>query len=353
MKAAPAGERPGEDLAMVERLRGERFDAAVIFTVFSQSPLPAALLCRLAGIPLRLAHCRENPYGLLSHWVRESEPERTVRHEVQRQLDLVSQVGAATDREQLSLTVPPAARERGLSALEEAGHDPDEPWVLLHAGASAPSRRYPHYPEAARLIADAGGRRIVLTGSSGEHEEVAELEAELAPHAVSLAGRLSFAELAGLISAAPLLVTNNSGPAHVAAAVGTPVVVLYALTNPQHQPWRVRSRVLSHDVPCRWCYRSICPEGHHLCLAAVEPARVAAAASELLEGAVAPPRAQDAPEYSGGRGSAPCLDERLLGQPLGGHGVDATPSSRHVAQGEPLDALGQPGVHGEGIARRL
>jgi ADP-heptose:LPS heptosyltransferase len=68
---------------------------------------------------------------------------------------------------------------------------------------------------------------------------------------------------------------------HVAAAVGTPVVDLYALTNPQHTPWGVPNRVLSHEVPCAPCYRSVCPEQHHLCLAGVAPERVVKAALEL------------------------------------------------------------------------
>ncbi len=95
-----------------------------------------------------------------------------------------------------------------------------------------------------------------------------------------------------------MLVCNNSAPAHVAAAVGTPAVVLYALTNPQHRPWQAPSRVLSHDVPCRWCYSSVCPEGHHACLRLVPPRDVAQAALELLEGersdGVAPPPGPDA-----------------------------------------------------------
>ncbi len=70
-------------------MRHGGFDAAVIFTVYSQSPLPAAMLCYLAGIPRRLAHCRENPYALLSDWLREPEPQQRTRHEVERQLDLV------------------------------------------------------------------------------------------------------------------------------------------------------------------------------------------------------------------------------------------------------------------------
>jgi hypothetical protein len=62
------------DLEMIERLRAAAFDAAAIFTVYSQNSLPAASLCYLAGVPLRLAHCRENPYRLLTDWVRETEP---------------------------------------------------------------------------------------------------------------------------------------------------------------------------------------------------------------------------------------------------------------------------------------
>jgi ADP-heptose:LPS heptosyltransferase len=74
----------------------------------------------------------------------------------------------------------------------------------------------------------------------------------------------------------------------VAAAVGTPVVELYALTNPQHTPWQVRSRVLFQDVPCRFCFKSICPAGHHECLAGVAPERVVEAVLELLRPVSAP-----------------------------------------------------------------
>jgi ADP-heptose:LPS heptosyltransferase len=78
-----------------------------------------------------------------------------------------------------------------------------------------------------------------------------------------------------------VFLTNNTGPAHIAAAVGTPVVDLYALTNPQHTPWHVPSRVLFHDVPCRNCFSSVCREEHHRCLRGVAPADVAAAVLDL------------------------------------------------------------------------
>jgi ADP-heptose:LPS heptosyltransferase len=79
-----------------------------------------------------------------------------------------------------------------------------------------------------------------------------------------------------------VLLAGNTGPVHLAAAVGTPVVDLYALTNPQHTPWAVPSVVLSRDVPCRWCYSSVCPEGHHRCLRGVTPREIVEAALSLV-----------------------------------------------------------------------
>jgi lipopolysaccharide heptosyltransferase II len=260
-------------------------DAAVIFTVYTQSPLPAALLCHVAGIPLVLAHCRENPYTLLSDWIPEPEPQSLVRHEVRRQLDLVASVGCRTADERLSLSIPESARRRVRRLLDERGVREGTPWLVLHPGASAESRRYPPsgFAEAARRLSTEAGVRVVFTGTEDERGLVDGIRSSMRGPSESLVGMLDPAELAALLSFAPLLISNNTGPVHVAAAVGAPVVVLYALTNPQHTPWGVPSRVLSHDVPCKFCYRSVCPEGHHNCLRLVDPDQVFRAAMELLD----------------------------------------------------------------------
>jgi hypothetical protein len=101
---------------------------------------------------------------------------------------------------------------------------------------------------------------------------------------VPLAGALPLGELGALIETADLLLSNNSGPVHLAAALGTPVVDLYALTNPQHTPWRVPHRVLNVDVPCRNCYRSVCDQPGHPCLLGVSVDDVVAATHALLRG---------------------------------------------------------------------
>ena len=268
------------DCALVERLRAGRFDAAAIFTVYSQSPLPAAYLCYLAGIPLRLAHCHENPYRLLSDWVADPEPQQRVRHEVQRQLDLAAAVGCATADSRLSFRVPDAARRKIRQLIE----DSHRPLVVVHPGASAASRRYPpeSYAAAIDMLVDQTGCEAVFTGDAWEASLVGTVRQAMRARSRSLVGGLDLAELGALLAEADLLVSNNTGPAHVAAALGTPVVDLYALTNPQHTPWQVPSRVLNHDVPCRNCYKSVCPAGHHDCLRRVAPETVAAAARDLL-----------------------------------------------------------------------
>ena len=280
-----------EDQALVARLAARRFDAAVIFTVCTQSALPAALLCRLAGIPLRLAHVRENPYELLSDWAPEPDIDiATARHEVRRQLDLVARVGWRTADERLRFGLLPA----DVASIEHllAAHDPQDAGrrlVAVHVGASAPSRRWPaeRFGQAADAIARRTGARVVFTGSADETPLIDAARAAMRPEerarSLALAGALTLGELGALLARADLLLTNNSGPAHLAAALGTPVVDLYALTNPQHTPWQVPARVLSHDVACRNCLRSRCPQGHQLCLTGVPTRAAVDAAIDLLD----------------------------------------------------------------------
>jgi ADP-heptose:LPS heptosyltransferase len=279
-------------LALVDRLAARRFDAAVVFTTMTQSPLPAALLCHLAGIPLRLAHCRDNPYALLTDWVPDPEPAQLVRHEVQRQLALVGRIGCRSTASALSFVPRPGDVVAARARLADAGIDPDHPWILLHPGAGAAAHRYPaaHWARVLRGLAQAARLPLVLTGSAAEADLLDAIRIDAGVPAVTLAGCLPLGELGAALQLAAVAVTGNAAPAHIAAAVGTPVVDLYALTAPQHTPWHVRSRVLFHDVPCRFCAGRTCAQGHHDCLAGVAPQRVVDAALELLN---EPARAAD------------------------------------------------------------
>ena len=284
MKASTTGSG-AKTRAMAAVLREHDFDGCVIFHSYSQSPLPAAMLCHLAGIPRQLAYCRENPYQLISDWIREPEPESLVRHEVQRQLDLVRELGGILhDEPKLQLRV---SRDDDLAAhraLAQTGIQSGERFLMLHPGATAPSRRYPVSAWIATCdqLTDSLTLPLVLAGGEEDRPCLMKLQESLSGKRVSVITALDFGALAALIGRATMLIANNSAPAHLAAAVNTPVVVLYASTNPQHTPWTKRCRVLSHAVPCAPCYRSICPQEHHVCMTGIAPSQIVEAVNDLL-----------------------------------------------------------------------
>ncbi|MBV8390604.1 MAG: glycosyltransferase family 9 protein, partial [Mucilaginibacter sp.] len=234
---------------LVDALKLRRFDAAVIFTVYSQSPLPTAMLAYMAGIPKVLAYCRENPYGLVTQWVPDEEPYRFIRHQVRRDLDLVKAVGAHPSCESLCLHTNDVwvkvAQKLAVSGLKTG-----RPWLILHAGVSEAKRQYPFdlWVETGKKIVHELNFQILLTGSASEMKLTDQLQQEIGEHCYSIAGLLDMEEFICLVQHSPLMVSVNTGTAHIAAAVGTPVVVLYAQTNPQHTPWKVPCKVLQFPV---------------------------------------------------------------------------------------------------------
>lgn len=283
MKATAPRRDVSLDRAAAQATAARRFDGAVIFSVYSQNPLPAAFFCYLCGIPRRAGFCRENPYQLLTRWIPDPEPERFIRHEVQRQLALVSALGAQWEDDRIKISIPSGAFERIRGLLAGIGLNAAAGWIALHAGASAPSRRYPagHFARVCDLLS--GRAPVVFTGSAEEKKLIDSIRGRTRARTYTLAGKTDLAELAAFISLSALLISNNTCTVHLASATGTSVVDLYALTNPQHTPWKVANRVLYADVECKYCYKSVCPRGHHDCLSLVSPQRVAEAALELLE----------------------------------------------------------------------
>lgn len=242
---------PKEVLDMVDRLKVRHFDAAIVLSVYSQNPLPAALLAFMADIPKRLAYCRENPYQLLTHWIPEEEPYFFIQHQVKREIRLVEAVGAAVTDDQLSLKYSKGAWTSAKKKLALAGVDIQKPWIILHPGVSEKKREYPEdlWIEVAKQIKKELGFQLLVTGNTKQKEMVHRICSKSGTKVFSLAGLLSLEELIALIAHAPLLISVNTATIHIAAATQTPVIALYALTNPQHTPWKVPSRVLIFHPP--------------------------------------------------------------------------------------------------------
>ncbi len=272
--------------SMIASLKEQRFDAAIIFTSFRQSALPAAYMCYLADIPLRLAASIDGPGSLLT--TRHKHPERMM-HEVERGLDLVSAVGCSLAEEERDLVLEVPTDVVAMISAQLAPLIAGRPLVVVHPGCSMPARTYPWemYGEVVRLLIERLNAFVMVSGAESEQElaerVLSDVPGELRDAAVSLAGKLSFPELCALVQSADLVVTNNTGPMHIAAALKTPLVVLFALTNPPEQwgPWRVPHRLLYHDVPCRICYSRVCPYQHE-CLRLIAPEEVVRAAREML-----------------------------------------------------------------------
>lgn len=265
----------------VEELRAEvearAFDRAVVFTSFHQSPLPTALVLRMAGVPWIGAISEDYPGSLLD--LRLRVPDNLP--EPERALALADASGAP---------LPPEDDGR-LAVTMSAVADPldvQTPYVVLHPGTSVPTRAWP--PERFRAACDdlvSGGHRVVVTGSAAERALTAFVVGTSG--ALDLGGRTDLAGLAAVLAGADVVVVGNTGPAHLAAAVGTPVVSLFAPTVPavRWAPYGVPRVLLGdQDAACRDSRAATCPVPGHPCLASVTSDDVVAAV-RALSGAAA------------------------------------------------------------------
>jgi len=258
---------PADLAAFTERLRAAEVDEAVLFTSYHQSALPLAVLLRMAGVGRITAISEDYPGSLLD--VRHRVPE--LIPEPERARSVAAAAGFA---------LPPD--DDGNLRVEVTGLPSQrDGYLVVHPGASVPARACP--PENLRRAVAAlaaMGHRVVVTGGPDERH----LAAFVAGDVGQPAGTTSFADLARLLAGAACLVSANTGPAHLAAAVGTPVVSLFAPTVPYVKwgPYRVPAvRLGEPDAPCRQTRATTCPVPGHPCLSTIEPDAIVAAVARL------------------------------------------------------------------------
>ena len=318
---------PAEVGELVERLVRLRLDEAVILTSFHQSPLPTALLLRLAGVPRIVASSEDYPGSLLDLRL----PVAGDGPEPERMLATVRSAGFELppgDDGKLAVRLPPGAARLppeadrlppeaawlppGATRLPPgaARHSampvsmPESPYLVMHPGVTAAARAYPaeRWAETVRLLSEAGWP-VLVTGSKSERELTAGIVAaaraglparEGQPPVLDLAGALDLAELARLLAGAHAVLVANTGPAHLAAAVGTPVVSLFSPVVPAARwaPYGVPVVLLGDQhAACRDTRRTTCPVPGHPCLTGVEPITVLRAVEDLIRQQTAPPLA--------------------------------------------------------------
>jgi histidinol-phosphate phosphatase family protein len=264
--AAPAVDRGRLD-RLIATLSERDFDEALIFTSFHQSPLPSALLLRMAGIERISAISEDWPGSLLDvrHHVPAGVPE------AERALSLAMAAGYVlplTDDGRLRVTIAEAIR--------------DPATVVVHPGTSAPARAAP--PDVCSRIVKAlhgDGFRVIITGAPSEQELTAAVAGSVAE---DLGGRTSLRDLAAIFGSVGAVVVGNTGPAHLAASTGTPVVSLYAPTVPYAQwgPYGVPAVRLGDPMAgCAGTRATVCPVPGHPCLSRIDEDQVVAAVRTL------------------------------------------------------------------------
>lgn len=310
---------PAVDPAAIEELvatlAARRYDRAVIFTSFHQSPLPMALLAKLAGIGHVAATSVDYPGSLLD--VRHQRPEGL--HEVEAALDLARAAGAELpdgDDGRLAVRRPlpdvtslladspltadsrispreghqaptPFLADSRISRHEEPGSRREggwaggaRPYVVLHPGASVPARATtPEHAQAIATALVAAGWDVVVTGGPNEPAPAA------GPGIHDLTGRTDLPQLAAVLDGAACVVVGNTGPAHLAAAVGTPVVSLFSPVVPAERwaPYGVPTVVLGDQLAaCAGTRARECPLAGHPCLTGIRPEQVVDAVASLV-----------------------------------------------------------------------
>ncbi|HET6964425.1 MAG TPA: glycosyltransferase family 9 protein [Acidimicrobiales bacterium] len=266
---------------LTDRLAETEAEEAIILTSFHQSPLPLALLMRMAGVARISAISVDYPGSLLDlrHRVEDDI------HEVERALSLVAAAGFELpddDDRRLHIRLDPPL---GAPSMPPVGGGPG--YVVVHAGASVPARAWAPGRHAELIAAlTALGRRVVLTGGRGEKPLTAHLttRASQPGSVVDLAGRTDFPTLARVISGADALVCGNTGPAHLAAATGTPVVSIFAPTVPavRWRPWMTPHVILGRqDIGCAGCRARECPVPGHPCISQIPVESVIGAVEKI------------------------------------------------------------------------
>jgi heptosyltransferase-2 len=261
-------------------LRKNRFDCAILL----QNAIEAAIIARLAGIPLRVGYNSDGRGALLTHSVRRIPEIRRV-HQIDYYLAMVAAVGCpAADRDiRLSPGGDYAATVESL--FTQYGLEPNRPLIGIAPGAAyGPAKKW--FPErfaavADRLIDDTGAQ-TVLFGSTGDRESTTAV-AQSARHPLTdIAGKTSLKEAIAVIARCNLFLSNDSGLMHVAGALGIPTIAVFGSTNPATtSPAGKKSVVIHHDVECAPCLKPVCPTDFR-CMEMIGVEEVYVAAQKLM-----------------------------------------------------------------------
>lgn len=282
----------------VRRWQKRDFDLAVLFP----NSLEAALVASLARVPHRIGYATDGRQRLLTHPL--SPPKwRSTKHEVFFYLNIVEELATAIGNAPAALAKEPdaslhVAESRKAAAIEllrlKGVRDGRTLVALCPGSINSRAKRWPaeRYAALADHLIDNLGADVLLIGSAAEAEVSREVSGHMRNQPVMLTGHTDLAQLVGVLSVVDLLVTNDTGPAHIASALGRPTLVIFGPTNPlTTRPFSSAGQIVRTPPDCAPCMLRDCPIDHR-CMTAITPDEVFERATSMLgkvPGISAPP----------------------------------------------------------------
>lgn len=274
-------------LALVRRLRRDRFDLALLLT----NSFDTAVMAWLGGVGQRVGYARDARSLFLTHRIPAPREGRRYRAApmVESYLALARAIGCPEESPRLELAVMPVESEQAARVWRDLGLPNDGRVVALNStGAYGTAKLWPveHCASLARQIVEKLDHDVLVLCGPGEREAARQIAARSrSPRVFSLAAMEANLGLTkGCLARCRLLVSTDSGPRHIAAALGLPVVTLLG---PTRSEWienpTVRGPLLSAEVPCLGCGQRECPLKHHRCMWLLLPDRVLGEVAALLQ----------------------------------------------------------------------
>jgi heptosyltransferase-2 len=274
--------------------RKGRFDLAILLT----NSFEAALVAAFAGIPVRIGYASDGRARLLTNAIELPEW-RSTRHEIFYYLRIVAELEWLFTQQQTFLDVQPDAslevsdvrKDEARALLQRQGVHEDGPVIALCPGSiNSRAKRWPaeSYAALADRCVDTLGAQILLIGSKEELDVSRQVADRMHNKPIMLTGQTDIAEVVAVLSIADLLITNDTGPAHIGAALGRPTLVIFGPTNPlTTRPFSPFAEIIRHPPECAPCMLRDCPIDHR-CMTAITPDEVFLRASEVLANRLQP-----------------------------------------------------------------
>ncbi|MGH9966632.1 MAG: lipopolysaccharide heptosyltransferase II [Pyrinomonadaceae bacterium] len=287
-------------LKQIREWRKQRFDLAVVLP----NAFEAALIPALARVPFRIGYATDGRKALLTNPLPLPEW-RSSKHEIYYYLNIIAETEHLLTGEQIiserqpddSLHISEARRQQGLTLLRSKGLRGDGPTVALCPGSiNSRAKRWPaeRYAAVADSLIDELRAEVLLIGSKEETDVSLDVAQRMRNKPIMLTGQTDLAQSAAVLSLVDLLVTNDTGPAHIAAALRRPTLVIFGPTNPlTTRPFSATAQILRHPPDCAPCMLRDCPIDHR-CMTAITPQDVFERARLLLEENILAREAPDA-----------------------------------------------------------